>query len=118
MAAVPRRAENLTPFGRRVVTALVYSDKTQAQLANHLRIDVKTLQRTLRGERDFRDDEVRKILTFTRVPEWFLRNGFNGAAVVTSPAAEQGEDLMQRLESVAQRLESAVQARPPRARGA
>jgi len=76
---MPRRPENLTPFGRRVVTALVYADKTQARLAEHLNVDAKTLQRALRGERDFRDEEVRKILALTGVPEWFLREGFEGA---------------------------------------
>jgi len=79
MRRVSRRPSGLTEFGRRVVTALAYAEKNQADLADALNIDVKTLQRTLRGERDFRDAEVQTIVEYTRVPEWFLRDGFEVA---------------------------------------
>ena len=74
---MPRRSSGLTDLGLRVVTALTYAQKTKAELAKVLQIDSKTLQRTLRGRREFRDDEIQAVLRLTGVPERFLREGFS-----------------------------------------
>lgn len=72
---VPRKASEVTAFGRRVAAGRVLAGLSHAELARALNMSEKTLQRLLAGKREIKDKEMVALQEALGVPDWFLRNG-------------------------------------------
>jgi|GEM_PF-2706440 transcriptional regulator with XRE-family HTH domain len=75
---------------------MALADRSLYEVAVELNVSRKTLERTIRGERDPRPWETRRLAELLDVPEAFLQDGLDpGRATVSGRAA-----MIQRLEQV------------------
>jgi transcriptional regulator with XRE-family HTH domain len=64
-----------TPWGRNVRAALLLANVPIENAARELNLSRKTLERTIRGEREPRPWETRRLAEVLGVPTWFLVEG-------------------------------------------
>lgn len=69
----------LSTWGRHVRAALLLSGRSPDDLAVELNISRKTLERTIRGERQPKDWETTRAAELLDVPAWFITDGLGGA---------------------------------------
>jgi transcriptional regulator with XRE-family HTH domain len=100
----------MTDLGRRISAAAVLAGLDQEGLARVLGVSVRTLRRSLVGKRDFTDRELGLLLERLAVPEWFLREGFDGLSPAVSDSefrdllASQHDEVLGRLDALAEQL--------------
>jgi hypothetical protein len=107
MNPVPRRAAT-SDFGRRLKASLALADRTVASLAASIppeyRLSVSTIDRLVGGHRPPHDWEIPLFAAELDVPEWFLRDGFNGRPAA-APADLVRKDLRELKDELARRDE-------------
>jgi transcriptional regulator with XRE-family HTH domain len=65
----------MTPWDRNVKAALLLADVSIEGAARELNVSRKTLDRTIRGEREPRPWETHRLAEVLGVPTWFLVDG-------------------------------------------
>ena len=79
---------NARMVGRRIRAAMSLADRTTEDVAAELDVSVKTLLRTIRGERTARGPELERLAEILDVPVAFLHQGLQGSlGTLVGPAA-------------------------------
>ena len=96
----------LTAWGRNVRAALVLRNLDVADLAPQLNISRRTLERTMRGEREPRPWETSRIEELLGLPAWFIREGIDGLV--------PDDEAFSRLRLTIERLEALLDVLDPK----
>lgn len=98
------RARQIPGFGRRLRAAIALEAKHQrdtgrvkARVAKELNVSTRTLERMVLDQSPPNDWEVARLAEVLQVPEWFLREGFNGADAGEEDLATVAGELLQEI---------------------